>query len=196
MRSVVADVKLARQVTLNKTAADEQQRLQTLFKRSIALMQSETLRADAIKLGDKTKEREKVVVLAIMWITAAVSSLDRVAMSVALVSMSTEFGFSDTMKGLISSLFSVGYGVAILPAGLALSCLSPRLVMTFGLALWSIATVATPACAELLAHDVGAPIFFVRACVGVGESAMVPTIQRLLAVWTTVEQKSFGACVF
>lgn len=113
-------------------------------------------------------------------------------MSVALVSMSAEFGFSDTMKGSISSLFSVGYGLAILPAGLILSFVSPRQVMAFGVALWSVATIVTPLSADLLELELMAPILLVRACVGVGESMVIPTFQRLLAVWTNAEQKSSG----
>jgi MFS transporter, ACS family, solute carrier family 17 (sodium-dependent inorganic phosphate cotransporter), other len=130
--------------------------------------------------------------LGLLWIVAAVSALDRVAMSVAVVSMSSEFGFTETMKGSISSLFSVGYGLGILPAGIILSYLSPRYVLAFGLTLWSVATILTPSSADLLAYDIVIPILIIRAFVGIGESMVVPTFHRLLAVWTNSEQKSSG----
>jgi MFS transporter, ACS family, solute carrier family 17 (sodium-dependent inorganic phosphate cotransporter), other len=38
-------------------------------------------------------------------------------MSVAIVPMSQQFGYSDTTKGLIASAFSWGYMVFMIPAG-------------------------------------------------------------------------------
>ena len=137
-------------------------------------------------------DREKFVVLGLLWSIAAISALDRVAMSVALLPMSTELDLSNTLKGSISSLFSVGYGIGILPAGFILSTLSPRQVMAFGITVWSLATIATPASAELITAEIVLPLFLVRAFVGAGESFVIPTIQRLLAVWTKADQKSLG----
>jgi Major Facilitator Superfamily len=130
-------------------------------------------------------------ILCLLWLVAAISALDRVAMSVALVPMSTEFGFADTMTGSISSLFSVGYGLAVVPAGLLVSCISPKQIMAYGVALWSLATIATPSCAELI-PIMALPILVVRAFVGIGEAMVIPTVHRMLSVWTTSEQKSSG----
>jgi len=150
--------------------------------------------------NNEQQERETYIVLGLLWTIAAISALDRVAMSVALLPMSAELDLSNTLKGSISSFFSVGYGIGILPAGLILSTLSPRLVMAFGVAVWSIATIVTPGSAELVAVGAVAPLFLVRALVGAGESFVIPTVQRLLAVWTQPDQKSLGAfrnhCLF
>jgi ACS family sodium-dependent inorganic phosphate cotransporter len=142
----------------------------------------------------KTLQRETWLMMGLLWIVALLSALDRVAMSVALVPMSDEFGFSDTVKGSISSLFSVGYGLMILPAGLLVANLSPRAVMGVGMAVWSLATLLTPPSAELLLRgaEFMAPLLLVRAYVGAGESLVIPTIQRLLAVWTTADRKSLA----
>jgi MFS transporter, ACS family, solute carrier family 17 (sodium-dependent inorganic phosphate cotransporter), other len=107
--------------------------------------------------------------------------------------MAEEFAFSDTIKGSISSLFSVGYGLAILPAGLVLSVLSPRNVMAFGVLTWSVATILTPTSADFLAMDsMVLPLLLARACVGAGESLVIPTTQKLLAVWTSPSQKALA----
>jgi len=143
-------------------------------------------------LDSSNDASEKFVVLGLLWTIAAISALDRVAMSVALLPMSTELDLSNTLKGSISSLFSVGYGIGILPAGFILSTLSPRQVMAFGITVWSLATIATPASAELITAEIVLPLFLVRAFVGAGESFVIPTIQRLLAVWTKADQKSLG----
>lgn len=139
--------------------------------------------------------------MALIFAVASLSSLDRVTMSVALVPMSSEMGLTDTDKGSISSLFSVGYGLGILPAGLVLSQLSPRLVMASGIGLWSVGTLLTPLAATVAAqnhldHDMSL-LWTARAVVGASESVVVPTIQRLLSSWISPDRKSLAvATVF
>jgi Major Facilitator Superfamily len=136
------------------------------------------------------QERAKIIMLSLLWTVAALSSLDRVAMSVALVPMSAEFGFNDSIKGSISSLFSVGYGLCIVPAGLLVASASPRIIMACGVTIWSLATIITPTTASLVATaGTMAPLLLARALMGSAESVVMPTIQRLLAAWTKPEEK-------
>lgn len=67
---------------------------------------------DVTSLGGQTG-----LIIALCFICMVICSLDRVAMSVALLPMSYEFGLSETQKGAISSVFSLGYMTAMLPAG-------------------------------------------------------------------------------
>ena len=132
--------------------------------------------------------------MALIFTVGSLSSLDRVAMSVALVPMSEEIGFTDSVKGSISSLFSVGYGLGILPAGLLLSSLSPRSIMAVGIGLWSLGTIGSPLAAAQANMTF---LLFARALVGASESVVIPTVQRLLATWVPSEQKSLAvATVF
>lgn len=138
-------------------------------------------------------QKDKIVMLGLLWVTACLSALDRVAMSVALVPMTAEFGLTDTIKGSISSFFSVGYGLGIVPAGIILSFASPRIVMSVAVVSWSLATLATPWAAESLAVGTTASsLLFMRACVGAAESLVMPTLQRLLLAWTKPEEKAMG----
>lgn len=152
---------------------------------------------------------KKYQMLGLLWTIAMLSALDRVAMSVALVPMSTEFDFTDTMKGSISSLFSVGYGISIIPAGLIVATISPKLALAIGIFIWSLATIATPIASDTSFYYTGGddsaialmmvllvPILLARALVGAGESFVLPTAQRLLTVWTTPEQKGSGTLFF
>ena len=141
----------------------------------------------SVEYDDDEINRAKNVVIALLWVIAVLSALDRVAMSVALVPMADEFGFTDSMKGSISSLFSVGYGLFILPSGLLVANASPRLVMAAGIVVWSFATIATPAATGFSSM---APLLLTRACVGAAESVVMPTLQRLLASWTKPAEKS------
>lgn len=138
-------------------------------------------------------QTDKFVMLGLLWITACLSALDRVAMSVALVPMTTEFGLTDTIKGSISSFFSVGYGLGIIPAGIILSFASPRLVMSLAVVGWSLATLATPWAADgLIVGNTASALLLIRACVGASEAFVMPTLQRLLLAWTTPSEKAIG----
>jgi Major Facilitator Superfamily len=144
------------------------------------------------------QNNEKNIMLALLWIIAFLSALDRVAMSVALVPMSQEFLFTDAVKGSISSLFSLGYSIGIIPAGLLVANASPTTVLAWGIAIWSLATLVTPVTSQLIVLSVSAtlaPLLLARACVGAGESLVLPTTQRILTIWTTADQKGFGMCV-
>ena len=138
-------------------------------------------------------------ILCLCWGITFLSSLDKVAMSVALVPLSQEFGYvTETIKGQISSLFSVGYALGILPMGLllAVATVSPRIVMAVGLALWSTGTLLTPL--AVTASGSGAfflPLLGARFAVGAAESVVFPTIQRLLAAWIPDDQRSTATAI-
>jgi ACS family sodium-dependent inorganic phosphate cotransporter len=57
-----------------------------------------------------------------------------------------------------------------------------------GLAIWSLATIATPMAAASTATAL-APLLAARAFVGAAESTILPTIQRLLSKWIPASQK-------
>jgi MFS family permease len=71
-------------------------------------------------------------------------------MSVAILPLSDEYHLTDTIKGEISSVFSVGYGLGIIPVGLLVSSVSPRTIMASGVTLWSLATFGTPIAASFI----------------------------------------------
>lgn len=138
-------------------------------------------------------EVKKYTILALLWLTAFLAALDRVAMSVALVPMSSEFKWSSTVKGSISSFFSLGYGLFIVPAGILVGSWSPRFMTMFGVAMWSVATLCTPEAAGMVTVGM-LPLFMARALVGAGESIVIPSTQRFLSVWTASDEKSRGTC--
>jgi len=138
---------------------------------------------------------EFLPILALCFLVTLLSALDRVAMSIAILPLSAEFGYSETVKGQISSAVSYGYGAAILPIGLAASVASPRLLMLGGVGLWSLATLGTPWTAGL-GGGVGMegmmlmPLMSMRAAMGAAEAVVLPTMQRVLATWVPPEKKA------
>ena len=155
---------------------------------------------------------EYVPTLALCWFVGLLSSLDRVAMSVAILPLSDEYHLTDTIKGEISSVFSVGYGLGIIPVGLLVSSVSPRTIMASGVTLWSLATFGTPIAASFIhiiqtqgsftpdevatsaiymAENIG-PLLLIRSIMGAAESVVLPAIQRILANWIPSSKKSIA----
>jgi len=134
-------------------------------------------------------------ILILCFIVTLLSALDRVAMSIAILPLSSEFHYSETIKGQISSAVSYGYAAAILPIGLAVSVVSSRTLMMVGVGLWSFATLGTPWMADLSnAGSTGemflTPLLLIRAVMGAAEAVVLPTMQRILANWVPPAQKA------
>ena len=193
----------------------------TLFSRGTGTIDDETIESSGTKtevveessprpqLAAVSTSNHKVpddynLILFLCFFVTVLSALDRVAMSVALVPMSEEFALTDSIKGQISSVFSVGYGLFILPCGLLVAAASPRLIMASGVGIWSLATIGTPIAAGLilvsegtaataaaLVDNVG-PLLAVRGVMGGAESVVLPAVQRILANWVPPDKKSLA----
>lgn len=109
-------------------------------------------------------------------------------MSVAIIPMAQDFGWSPSVSGLVQSAFFWGYILSQLPGGYLTSKHGGRKVMPGGVAMWSLATAAVP----LLAATVPG-LCVSRAAVGLGEavapsaatdmvSRVVPQQERSTAV--------------
>ena len=118
-------------------------------------------------------EYSGVVILALCCAIAAVCALDRVVLSIAILPMAAEYGFSDSTKGLVAAAFSLGYCAGLLPAGVLSAISSPKTVLAGGLVLWSAAQAATPAAAEWCLPA----LLAARATMGIGEAAAIPCLQ-------------------
>ncbi|KAL9184628.1 hypothetical protein ACHAXT_012598 [Thalassiosira profunda] len=151
---------------------------------------------------DQSIPKEFIPILTLCVLVTFLSALDRVAMSIAILPMASEFGLTETVKGQISSAVSYGYGAAILPVGLAVSVVSPRLLMVLGVLLWSLATLGTPWMAEFTNPGVGEtgmvlllPLLSIRAVMGAAEAVVLPTMQRVLANWVPPEKKATALAI-
>lgn len=65
-------------------------------------------------------------------------------MSVAIIPMAHEFGWSPTTSGLIQSSFFWGYMLTQIPGGYITSLFGGRRVLPAGVGLWSAATAVVP----------------------------------------------------
>lgn len=162
-----------------------------LEKTSVSILRDDDGGGDDNLLQTSSIDSEFYPILALCFCVTLLSALDRVAMSIAILPMSSEFHYTETIKGQISSAVSYGYGAAILPIGLAVSVMSSRLLMMVGVFLWSLATLFTPFMADLSSSgSILLPMLSIRAVMGAAEAVVLPTMQRILANWVPKEKKA------
>ena len=113
-------------------------------------------------------------------------TLDRLAMSVAIIPMSAELGFGPAAKGAISAAFTVGYTLSLVPAGYLCARASTTGALAAGVALWSLFTIETPAAATASMTA----LLACRAAMGAAEGVTIPAIQTLTARWVPTALRS------
>lgn len=69
---------------------------------------------------------------------------DKVNISVAIIPMAEDFGWSSTVSGLVQSSFFFGYMLTQIPGGYIIAKKGGRTILPFGVGLWSLATAAVP----------------------------------------------------
>jgi MFS transporter, ACS family, solute carrier family 17 (sodium-dependent inorganic phosphate cotransporter), other len=128
--------------------------------------------------------------------------IDRVNISVAAIAMQAEFGWNETVKGLVLSSFFVGYLAMQVAGGWLAHRIGGKMVLGFAVLWWSAFTILTPAAAFI---SLGT-LFAVRVLLGLGEAATfpasfvlfskwVPPLERSRAVAILLSGAPLGACI-
>jgi len=115
--------------------------------------------------------------------------IDRVNISVAIIPMAEQFGWSDTQRGLVLSSFFVGYLVTQVLGGWLAAKLGGKAVLGFGALWWSLFTLLTP-----LSAMASFPILIAtRIAMGLGEGVAFPATYNLLGRWVPLRERSRAA---
>ncbi|PNH07310.1 putative anion transporter 4, chloroplastic [Tetrabaena socialis] len=105
-----------------------------------------------------------------------VCNLDKVNLSVCIIPMAREFGWSPTMVGLVQSAFFWGYMLCQLPGGYFNSLLGGRRILPAGVLLYSAATGVVPWAAATLPG-----LCISRALVGFGQATAPSAATDIIA---------------
>jgi ACS family sodium-dependent inorganic phosphate cotransporter len=128
----------------------------------------------------------RYVLVAMCFLATFICYIDRVNISVAIIPMAEEYGWSDTTKGFVLSSFFIGYLLFMIPCGWIANRYGGRLLMGLALAFWSLFTILTPIAAGLSF----AALIAVRIAMGAGESASLPAVYNLFARWLLPVERS------
>jgi MFS family permease len=119
--------------------------------------------------------REKWIVLALLWWVCLLNYADRQAISSLFPLLERDFGFSKAQLGLIGSSFMWVYAASAPLAGYAGDRLNRKGLILGGCLFWSLMTAVTGWCGRLW-QFVGA-----RSLIGLGESVYFPAAASLLS---------------
>jgi len=115
--------------------------------------------------------------------------IDRVAISVAIIPMAESHGWDLSTQGLVLSSFFIGYLLTQVIGGKLADRYGGKVVLGFGVLLWSLFTLVTPPAAAL-----GITVLIVaRILMGMGEAVTFPAIYALYARWIPVRERSRSA---
>lgn len=104
-----------------------------------------------------------VIVLAIMSLTNMLNAMDRQIFPILLPQIQTHFQFPIEAAGLLSTIFTLGIGLAALPAGLVADRFNRKLVIVVSVGLFSLATGLQAFAVQF------ADMFAYRVLTGIGE---------------------------
>ncbi|KAG9142010.1 hypothetical protein Leryth_009361 [Lithospermum erythrorhizon] len=131
-----------------------------------------------------TSERVKVV--AMLALALALCNADRVVMSVAIVPLSLANNWRQSFGGVVQSSFLWGYLISPVAGGTLVDFYGGKIVMAWGVALWSLATFLTPWAAETSLWA----LLAVRMLLGIAEGVALPCMNNMIAKWFPQTERS------
>ena len=129
---------------------------------------------------------KRIQLIAYSTLAVIICYIDRVNISVAIIPMQEQFGWSDSQVGFIFSSFYIGYMLTMALGGYLSDKFGGKLVLGYGVVMWSIFTILTP----LAAHNGFFALFIMRVLMGIGEGVTFPAWQSLYARWIPFKERT------
>jgi ACS family sodium-dependent inorganic phosphate cotransporter len=130
-------------------------------------------------------------VVLLCFFSTFVCYIDRVNISVAIIPMAEQFGWSGTQRGLVLSSFFIGYLVTQVAGGSLAARFGGKAVLGFGVLWWSAFTILTP----LSAMASFPALIAARILMGVGEGVAFPATYNLLGRWVPLRERTRAAAL-
>src|SRR3569833_2356387 len=128
--------------------------------------------------------------LALLVIAGVVNYIDRATLTVANPLIREELGLSIADMGYLLSAFLWAYAFSQLPTGAMVDRLGPRILLTMGLSLWSLAQLLGG-----LVQNFG-QFFGARVLLGLGEAPQFPTGARVVRDWFNQRDRGLATGIF
>jgi sugar phosphate permease len=130
------------------------------------------------------------VALALLVVAGVVNYIDRATLAVANPLIREELGLSIAEMGYLLSAFLWAYAFSQLPTGAMVDRLGPRILLSMGLSLWSLAQLLGG-----LVQNFG-QFFGARVLLGIGEAPQFPTGARVVRDWFNQRDRGLATGVF
>ena len=132
----------------------------------------------------KIPYRFKVIFLS--FLAVFICYIDRVNISVAIIPMQKQFGWSEFQQGFILSSFYIGYMITMIIGGYIADKYGGKKVLGYCLIIWSIFTIITPFFTYLGLWW----LLFIRVLMGLGEGITFPSWHAIYARWIPFKERT------
>ena len=112
--------------------------------------------------------------------------IDRVNISVAIIPMQEQFGWSESQVGIILGSFYFGYMITMVIGGYLADKYGGKKVLGYGLLIWSLFTLITP----FFAYQGLWWLIFIRILMGLGEGITFPSWHAIYARWIPFKERT------
>ena len=112
--------------------------------------------------------------------------IDRVNISVAIIPMQAQFGWSEFQVGIILGSFYFGYIISMTFSGFLADKYGGKIVLAYGLLFWSLFTLITPA----FAYSGFFFLILIRILMGLGEGVTFPAWHSIYARWIPFQERT------
>ena len=112
--------------------------------------------------------------------------IDRVNISVAIIPMQEQFGWSESQVGIILGSFYFGYMITMVIGGYLADKYGGKKVLGYGLLIWSLFTIITP----FFAYQGLWWLIFIRILMGLGEGITFPSWHAIYARWIPFKERT------
>lgn len=130
--------------------------------------------------------RRRWTIVLLCFVAFMLCNMDRVNMSVAILPMSQQYGWSTATVGLVQSSFFWGYLLTQIAGGIWADRYGGKVVLGLGVLWWSLATALTPTAASMGLF----PLLAARTLMGIGEGVAMPAMNNMLSRWVPVKERS------
>ncbi|MEM9833411.1 MAG: MFS transporter [Bacteroidota bacterium] len=135
-----------------------------------------------------TQKRYRVLLM--VFISVVINYMDRSNISIAAFAISEDLELSSVQMGLIFSAFAWTYAGLQIPGGMLVDKIIPRVLYTFMLAFWSIATLIQGFANSLISF-IG-----IRASIGIFEAPSYPANNRIVTSWFPEKERATAIAVY
>ncbi len=128
--------------------------------------------------------RFKVIFLS--FVAVFICYIDRVNISVAIIPMQEQFGWSELQVGIVLGTFYVGYMISMTLGGYLADKYGGKKVLGYALIIWSLFTIITP----FFAYSGLWWLIFIRILLGLGEGVTFPAWHSIYARWIPFNERT------